>query len=376
MSDSPVYLDYNATAPLRAGARTAMVAALEITGNASSVHRFGRQARTVIEDARRQVAALADVRPGQVIFTSGGTEANNIALNGVERVLVSAGEHDSVLQARAGAERIPLLPEGRVDLAALETLLEESGKDTLVSVMLANNETGVIQPVKEVVALARAQGARVHCDAVQAPGKLLLSMGELGVDMLTLSAHKLGGPQGVGALVVAEGTALRPQIRGGGQERRRRAGTENLVGIAGFGAASLEALDGLPRAAALAELRDDLERGLRQLDGRVEVFGQSTKRLPNTSCFALTGFAAETLVMALDLASIAVSAGSACSSGKVTPSHVLTAMGASPEAAGGAIRVSLGWQTMASDVDRLLSALAEMMARRGSANQAGAASAA
>ena len=362
----PIYLDYNATAPVRPDAAAAVAEALQATGNASSVHGFGREARRILEDAREAVAGLVGAAPAQVIFTGGGTEANDLALGGCgrARVLVSAGEHDSVLQAVPAAERIPLQRDGRIDRSALAALLAADASPALVSVMLANNETGVIQPLDEVVALARARGALVHCDAVQAAGKIALDVADLGVDLLSLSAHKLGGPQGVGALVVAEGVPLRPALRGGGQERRRRAGTENLPGIAGFGAAARAAADGLAGFAALAALRDDLEARLRALAPEVIVYGAEAPRLANTSCFALPGLPAETQVMALDLAGIAVSAGSACSSGKIEPSHVLRAMGATAQQASSAIRVSLGWRSGAADIKAFVAAWGPLYRRR------------
>ncbi len=367
-----VYLDYNATTPVRPEAAAAVADALELSGNASSVHGFGRLARRRIETARDQVAALAGARPGQVVFTSGGTEANNLALAGTRRsrILVSAGEHASVLEAVPQAERIPLDAEGRVDLDALSVMLAADRRPALVSVMLANNETGVIQPLAEVSALAREHGALLHSDAVQAAGKIPLHMPALGADLLSLSAHKLGGPQGVGALVVADQVALSPLMRGGGQERARRAGTENLAGIAGFGAAAEAARAALADAAGLAQLRDRLERDLRALAPDIRVFGAGAERLGNTCCFATPGLLAETQVMALDLAGIAVSAGAACSSGRVRPSHVLLAMGASADEAGGAIRVSLGWRSENDDVDRFLEAWSALYARRGGARYA------
>jgi cysteine desulfurase len=365
-----VYLDYNATAPVRPEAAAAVADALGLTGNASSVHRFGRLARRKLEDAREAVAALVGAPAERVVFTSGGTEANNLALTGAGRArrLVSAGEHDSVLNAAAagvegGAERIPLGRDGVVDLDALEARLGEDSRPALVSVMLANNETGVIQPVARAAETAHCRGALVHCDAVQGAGKIPVDMTALGVDLLSLSAHKLGGPQGVGALIVAEGIELAPLMLGGGQERRHRAGTENLPGIAGFGAAAECALAGLERMAGLAELRDRLERRLRARAPEIEIYGAGAPRLPNTSCFGTPGLAAEIQVMALDLAGIAVSAGAACSSGKVAPSHVLGAMGASEAEAGSAIRVSLGWDSGAAGIERFLEAWSALYSR-------------
>ncbi len=367
------YLDHNATTPLRPEAAAAMAEALATTGNPSSVHRFGRHARREIEAAREAVAALAGARPEGVIFTSGGTEANNLALAGTgrKRILVSAGEHDSILGAVPAAVRIPLTGEGLVEPAALDARLGESDAPALVSIMLANNETGAIQPVAELARVTRARGALIHCDAVQAGGKLPLDLAVLGVDMISLSAHKLGGPPGVGALVLAADRELAPSQRGGGQERGRRAGTENLPGIAGFGAAARAARAGLDKAAALAGLRDELERRLRQRAPEIQIFAAAAPRLANTCCFAAPGLAAETQVMALDLAGVAVSAGSACSSGKVAPSHVLAAMGAGAAAAE-AIRVSLGWTSEAGDIELFLEAWGALYSRTTAGAQASA----
>ena len=353
-----VYLDSNASAPLRPEVAALMVEVLAETGNASSVHGFGRVARRRVEVARAQVAALVGAAPEQVIFTSGGTEANNLALvgSGRARVLVSAGEHPSVLRAREGAELIALRSDGRIELGALP-------EDALVSVQLANNETGVLQPLEDVVAAARAAGALVHSDAVQAAGKVPVDFRALELDLMSLSAHKLGGPQGVGALVLAEGRVLSPDRRGGGQERSRRAGTENVAGIAGFGAAAALAKAELARFQALAELRDELERRLLAIAPALVVFGQQAPRLANTSCFALRGLAAETQIMALDLDGVAVSSGSACSSGKLEPSHVLEAMGADRELASCALRVSLGRHNVAEDIERLLASWAALYNR-------------
>ncbi len=353
-----IYLDYNATAPVRPAVRDAVLAALSLTGNASSVHRFGREARALIEQSREMVARLAGVAPSGLVFTSGGTEANHLALLGAgrSRVLVSAGEHAAVLEARPDAVPVALDGDGVVDLADLERRLQETPEPALVAVMLANNETGVVQPLAEVVALARAAGALVHCDAVQAAGKLPLDLGELGVDSLALSAHKLGGLQGVGALAFRPGLVLAAIQRGGGQESKLRSGTENLTGIAGFGAAAAAAREGLVGLAGLAVLRDRLEQGLRDIAPTVRVFGSAAARLPNTSCFAVPGLAGETQVIALDLDGVAVSAGSACSSGKVEPSHVLLAMGADAATAASAIRVSLGWDSRDEDVTGFLQA--------------------
>jgi cysteine desulfurase len=359
-----VYLDHNATAPVRPEAVEAVARALSIVGNPSSVHGFGRAARRVVEESRERVAALAGAGPAEVVFTGGGSEANNLALGGCgrERILVSAVEHDSVLNADAFVETVPVDADGVIDLDALDSRL--AGAPALVSVMLANNETGTIQPVAGVVEVARRHNALVHCDAVQAAGKMALSFSGLGVDMLTLSAHKMGGPQGMGALIVGPGVPLKALVRGGGQERGRRAGTESVPLIAGFGAAAL-AVGGGEEGRRLARLRDGLEERLARLTPAPRFLGHGAPRLPNTSCIAMPGVASETQVMALDLAGIAVSAGSACSSGKVRPSHVLRAMGLGEGEAGSAIRVSLGWTSTELDVERFVAAWAEIDQRLG-----------
>jgi len=362
-----IYLDYNATAPLRPEALAAIAAALAETGNASSVHRFGRRARKRVEDAREAVAALAGATPAAVVFTSGGTEANNLALRGAgrERLLVSDIEHDSILAAAPAAERIAVGPDGVVRLEALAALLQRDRRAALVAVMLANNETGVVQPLGQIVELAHAHGALVHADAVQAAGKIGIDFAALGADLMALSAHKLGGPQGVGALLVRDGLAVVSQLRGGGQERGLRAGTENVAGIAGFGAAASAARKGLPAYARLAALRRRLEQGIAALSPGTRFFGREVPRLANTSCFTMPGVASETQLIALDLAGIAVSAGSACSSGKVRPSHVLRAMGASEAEASSAIRVSLGWLTRAEEIERFIEAWGALYNRLG-----------
>ena len=362
-----IYLDYNATAPLRPEALAAIAAALAETGNASSVHRFGRRARKRVEDAREAVAALAGAAPAAVVFTSGGTEANNLALAGAgrERLLVSDIEHDSILAVAPAAERIPVGPDGVVRLDALAALLQADRRPALVAVMLANNETGVVQPLAELVELAHAHGALVHADAVQAAGKIRIEFAALGADLMALSAHKLGGPQGVGALLVRDGLAVVSQLRGGGQERGLRAGTENVAGIAGFGAAAIAAREGLPGYARLADLRGRLEQGIAALSRATRVFGREGPRLANTSCFTMPGVASETQLIALDLAGIGVSAGSACSSGKVRPSHVLRAMGASEAEASSAIRVSLGWLTRPEEIERFIEAWGTLYNRLG-----------
>jgi cysteine desulfurase len=357
------YLDYNATAPLRPAVVESMREMLERTGNPSSVHRCGREARRALEQARAAVAAMVGATPDQVVFTSGGTEANNQALRSARgAVVVSAIEHDSVLAAVPDAPRIPVDAEGRVEVAALERELARL-RPELVSVMLANNETGVIQPVREVAEIARQDGARVHCDAVQAGSKLPIDMAALGVDFLTLSAHKFGGPQGVGALVLRDGLEPDALLRGGGQERRWRPGTENLPGIVGFGRACELAMADADWRERTGALRDRLEARIAALAPLARVLGGSTERLPNTSCLTMPGVSNQTQLIEFDLAGIAVSTGSACSSGKVGPSHVLAAMGVDPDEGACAIRISLGWASTQEDVDRLVDAWGRLYVR-------------
>ncbi len=368
MSDR-IYLDWNATTPLRPEAREAMAAAWELSGNPSSVHAEGRQARRLVEEARAKVAGAVGASQRNLVFTSGGTEANALALTPglrrgsglpVQRLLVSAIEHASVLSGgRFPAEAIEQVGVGRAGLLDLDQLraMLAGGPPALVSVMLANNETGAIQPVGEAAEIIHQAGGLLHVDAIQALGKIPLDINTLGADLVTVSAHKIGGPKGVGALILADGVlGLEPVLRGGGQELGRRAGTENVAGIAGFGAAAKAALSMLGHdAARLEALRGQLESGLRRTAG-VIVFADEVPRLPNTVLFTVPGLRAETAVIGFDLAGIAVSSGSACSSGKVQPSHVLEAMGFGPDLAQGAVRLSLGWFTTPEDIDRCLEA--------------------
>jgi cysteine desulfurase len=370
----PVYLDFNATAPMRPEALSAVTAALGHVGNASSVHGFGRAARARVEQARRQVAALVGARPGSVVFTGGGTEANNQALraDARPRAFVSAIEHESVLLARPDAVQLPVLPDGRVDLAGLDALLAADDAQAVVSIMLANNETGVIQPVAEAAAVAHAHGALLHCDAVQAAGKIPVDLPLLGADTIALSAHKIGGPQGVGALIAREGLPPARFIHGGGQENAMRAGTENVAGIAGLGAAAEAALAGLGDFARLAELRDGLVASLRETAPEITLVSEGVDRLPNTAKIATPGLSAETQVMGMDLAGVAISAGSACSAGKVSAPYVLAAMGVDDDLARCAVRVSLGWTTTQADIDAFVAAWRALYARsRGAARAAG-----
>jgi cysteine desulfurase len=352
-----IYLDYNATAPMKPAVRAAMLEAMERVGNPSSVHRYGRIARRHIEEARASVAALAGVKPAQVIFTSGGTEANVTVLRGASAVITSAIEHDSVLAVTPNAARLPVTRDGAVDLNAAEEVFKLVPAGALVSIMMVNNETGVIQPVAEIARLAKTHGHKMHTDAVQAAGRLPIDFAALGVDFLTLSAHKIGGPQGMGALIVGEKTVFQPLLKGGGQEMNRRAGTENAAGIAGFGIAAQLAADDMRDAPRLGLWRDQIERQLHSIacDDAV-VIGRAAPRVANTLCVAMRGVGSETQVMAMDLAGVAVSAGAACSSGKVKASHVLRAMGYGPDIAGSALRISLGWATEEDDIKKCIEA--------------------
>ena len=362
-----IYLDHNATAPVKPEVAAAVAEALAECGNPSSVHRFGRLARRRVEDARERVAALVGARPDAVIFTSGGSEANALALGlrSGRPILVGATEHDSILKAAPQAERIPVDAGGIIRRDALQRMLERADGPALVSIQLANNETGVIQPIPELADIVHAAGGLLHVDAAQGPGRIPVDANALGADALTLSAHKMGGPQGVGALVLLADLAPVPVIRGGGQERGWRAGTENAPGIAGFGRAAELALMDLERAAAVAALRDGLERRILGLAPAAAIHGSGSPRLPNTSCIGMPGIDSETQVMSFDLAGIAVSAGSACSSGKLRRSGVLDAMGAGTEQTGSAIRVSLGPSTRPEEIERFCDAWAALYGRVG-----------
>ena len=366
MPPRQTYLDWNATAPVRPEVATAMMAALGRCGNASSVHHNGRAARQAIEAARAAVAALCHVAAEEVTFTGGGSEANQLALRGFpgRRLVIAAIEHDSVRAAAPDAALVPARADGTIDLAALEGELARDPRPALVALMLANNETGAIQPVAAAARLAHEKGALLHCDAIQAAGRLALDREALGADCLSLSAHKIGGPQGVGALVAKASLPLAPLLVGGGQERGRRAGTENLPGIIGFGVAAGLAAAALADQPRIAALRDDAEQRLCDLAPSARVFAAAAPRLANTLCLSMPGVPAATQVMALDLAGVMVSAGAACSSGKLRPSHVLAAMGAPPDDADCAIRISFGWDSTAADVDHLVEAWGALYRRR------------
>ncbi len=360
------YFDWNATAPLREQARFAMSEALAVTGNASSVHAEGRAVRRLVEEARAHVANLVGAKAKNVTFTSGATESNMMALTPAlelggrkmlrDRLFVSAIEHPSVRSggrfAPEDVEELPVIDDGVVDLVALKRALKKAERP-LVSVMLANNETGVIQPIAEIAEIVHGEQGVLHVDAVQGLGRIDFDIATLGADFISISSHKLGGPQGAGALIGSGDIHIvDPLIKGGGQERGQRGGTENVAAIVGFGAASAAAkkleIDRVVR------LRDRLEAGIATTAPNVVIFGASVPRLPNTTLFAVPGLKAETAIIAFDLNGIAVSSGSACSSGKVQASHVLAAMGVEPALARGAVRVSLGWSTTEEEVDRFL----------------------
>ena len=354
------YLDANASEPLRPSARHAVLAALGIAGNPSSVHAAGRAARRLLETAREQIAACFGATPAGVVFTSGGTEANALALHGLgagRRLILGATEHDAVRAAAPGATVLPVDRHGVADLGALAALLAE-GAPALVCLMLANNETGVLHPVAEAAALCRAHGARLHVDAVQAAGRMALNLATLGADSLALSGHKLGGPLGAGALLLAGEPAVAPLLAGGGQERGWRGGTPALPAIAGMAAAATEATPADP--SRLAMLRDAIEAAA--VAAGAVVMGAGAARLGNTTCLALPAVRADTQVIALDLAGFQVSAGAACSSGKVAASHVLAAMGQGA-LAGAAVRVSLPWNATAEDAQRFITTYVEMAGR-------------
>lgn len=363
MTAAPVYLDWNASAPLHPAAQGALVATLGRPCNPSSVHGFGRAARQMVEGARREVAALVGARPSEVVFTSGATEANALALSGSRLpVAVVATEHASVLEARPDAVRLPVDSQGVVRMDALDRLLAERGS-MMVSVMAANNETGVLQPVAEIAARVHRQGGLLHCDAVQAVGRVVCDRDLFAADLLSLSGHKLGAVTGIGALVVTDAARPVAMLRGGGQESGARAGTENVPGIVAFGAVAATVAASMRAMAHVAALRDRLERDACRLVPATRVIGAAAARLPNTSCLSLPGVASATLVMAMDLAGIAISAGAACSSGKVRRSHVLAAMDLPETVIAGSIRVSLGPTTTADEIDVFLREWARLGAR-------------
>ncbi|MBC8241531.1 MAG: cysteine desulfurase [Alphaproteobacteria bacterium] len=381
--DKTVYIDHNATTPPLPEVIDAVCGAMGLIGaNPSSIHANGRAARKLIDDAREAVAALVGAVPEEVIFTSGGSEANNAVIMGAgrRRILVSPTEHAAVLKTvltrAADSDLIPVDHNGLVDMEGLETLLAEAEEPALVCVMAANNETGVLQPMAEISELAHRHGALVHCDAVQAVGKIPVDIKSWGVDYLALSGHKIGGPQGIGALVRCSQSPLSSFITGGGQEHGLRAGTENVAAISGLGVAARVAADTLEeKAVRLKAYRDALEAGIKALSPATKIFCEQVPRLPNTSNFTLPGVRSDRQLTALDLASVSVSAGSACSAGKVEPSHVLDSMDIDPEISTTALRVSFGWSSQAADVDKFLEAWSDLV-RHETAGLAAASSAA
>jgi cysteine desulfurase len=386
MTEPRIYMDHNATSPVRPEAARAVARALMRGGNPSSVHAEGRKARALIEEAREEVAALVGGQARNVIFTSGATEALNLALTpslqaGHDkrpwRLFVSATEHAAVLGGHRfpveDVEKLPVGADGVIDLAALAQALDaHPDSRPLLALQLANNETGVIQPVAEAAKLVHARDGLLVCDAVQAAGKIPVDMFTLGADLMAVSAHKIGGPSGVGALIRAdEGIHIaEAMVRGGGQEKGIRSGTENMPGIAGFAAAATAArsvLDG--EATRLGNLLARLESRLREIDAGTVIFGAGAARLPNTVLFSMPGLSAETALIALDLAGFAVSSGSACFSGKTKSSHVLEAMGVGPDIAKGMLRVSLGWTTRDHDIDQFIEAVQRLRANSAAAGK-------
>ena len=371
-----IYADHNATTPVRPEAREAMLAALELGANPSSVHSAGRKARAMLEAARGQVATAIGGIAQDIVFTSGGTEANALALLGLAKkvgdtaTLLMTGLEHSAVRDNAALMGVPVKEvsvnrNGVIDLTDLEKALagvSDAGHVPVLALMIANNETGVIQPVSEAAAMVRAAGGLVHCDGVQGLGKIPVNVNLLGADYLALSAHKCGGPTGVGALWMRAGAPLIPPMRGGGQERSLRSGTENLPGIAAFGVAAELAVSRLSEFEKLAPLRNGMEARLKA-EGAV-IFGEDAPRLPNTSCFGIEGFRAETQVMAMDLEGVCISAGAACSSGKVKTSGVLQAMGVSDALASSAIRTSYGWNSTPEDFEATAKAWIRIAARR------------
>ena len=369
MSKPRIYLDYNATAPVRPAAKAAVLAALDHVGNASSIHQEGRKARGLMEAAREQVAKLINAQSKEITFTSGGTESNNLVLASdlgalgkkqpLAATLLSATEHPSLIKAQELSPRpvelINVDENGILDLTHLEQLLQtwqqKSELPVLVSVMLVNNETGVIQPMQKIATLVHQYGGFIHADAIQALGKVEINFESMNVDMLSLSSHKIGGPQGAGVLVIRLGMLVDSYVKGGGQELGLRAGTENIPAISGFGAAAQECANEFKYNSKYNEMRDSLELKINQISPDAVIFAQNVDRVSTTSCFAIAGLTAERALMSLDLAGIAISSGSACSSGKVSQSHVLKAMGIDDELALCALRLSFGWNTKPQDLD-------------------------
>jgi len=364
----PIYLDYNATSPVKPAVIEHVSKLMAETGNASSVHQYGRSALMHIEKARQSVADLCHTHPNYVTFTSGATESNNTVLSAFKDspIHVCAAEHPSIINSAHELHKIPVDANGLLTAENLESYLSAlQTPPALFSIMMVNNETGIIQPIAELARIIRRlyPQSYIHCDAVQAAGRIEIDFSALNVDYLSLSAHKFGGPQGVGALLKAPGAKDIQFITGGGQEKRQRAGTENVAGIAGMGIAAELALQDIQSLQFLEKLRDDMETALGNIAPELVIFGHKAPRVGNTSCLCLPGIAAETQLMNMDLAGIAVSNGSACSSGKVMPSHVLQAMGANENEVSSAIRLSMGWQTTQNDIDKFIDAWTKMYER-------------
>ncbi|CDM57992.1 MULTISPECIES: cysteine desulfurase family protein [Rhizobium] len=387
MAPPRLYLDWNATSPLHPQARDAVLRAMDLFGNPNSVHGEGRTVRAAIERARRQVATLAGADPAHVIFTSGATEAANMVLTpefrmgrtplAIGQLYYSAVEHPAVREggrfSKEQTTEIPVTEAGVVDLDALGTLLAAHDKSSglpMVAVMLVNNETGIVQPIADVAKIVQAHGGLLVVDAVQAAGRLKLDINAFGADFMIISSHKLGGPKGTGALITrGEVLMPRPLIHGGGQEKGHRSGTENSLAVIGFGAAAEAAVaEFLQRNEAVSALRDRLETGMRGAAPDVVIYGAAGQRVSNTTFFTLPGLKAETGQIAFDLEGVALSAGSACSSGKVGESHVLVAMGRDPKL--GALRISLGFATTEEEIDKAISVFAKIAARRKPAGEA------
>jgi cysteine desulfurase len=360
------YFDNNATALMRESARQKMIDAMGYVGNASSAHSHGRTMRKFIEDARADIAMLCGCDSEHVIFTSGGTEAIAMVLCHfkADGVLISSIEHNAALENAKNVPRIPVDEHGVICLKQTDELIKQH-KPKLLSIIYASNETGVIQPVKELVGIAHANDCLIHIDAVQAAGKIPLDFNGLGADYMSIAAHKIGGPQGAGALIKAPSRPVPRLICGGSQERHQRAGTENVAGIVGFGAAAKEAIVNFSKMKELETYRDDLEQFIRQSSNAIIIWGENTKRITNTSMISVPGIASETLVMIMDLNGIAVGSGAACSSGTVKPSHVLVAMGSCEDNAKCCMRISLGWQTNAEDIQKFKNAWLDMMSKIG-----------
>ena len=360
-----IYLDYNATAPLRPGVKETLLNALDMTGNASSIHNCGRKARKLVEDAREDIAHLTGGSAEKVIFNSGATEGNNSIIKAYNKqgILISAIEHPCILELNNHGEMIRVTEDGVIDLNHFQDMVGRPPPPAIVSVMMVNNETGVIQPIKEMIEICHMRGVKFHTDATQAVGRIPVNLFMLNADYMTISSHKIGGPQGVGALITTNDNIAPVLLSGGGQEKNYRAGTENVAGIAGFGAAARHAKDNLEEFQKIRDLQDYLELNLKKIHEDIVIYGENVDRICNTTCFSVPGASAETMLIAFDLEKISLSSGSACSSGKVKESHVLRAMGASQEDMKGALRVSYGWNTTREEIDLFLE-MAEKIIKR------------